>query len=163
MDFSLDPAEPACGDAPVLFGVPWACPSLLIRAAADFARSVDAHLVCAYVDPAGYLAEWDPPRSRHALSLDPAPNVEALFPATEVKEGLVLCLGPPGREWSFRVLGGAVAPALARLAASTGASVVIVGGPRPGILARLQRALEGAVPDELLRIQDRPVLIIPEA
>lgn len=161
MDFSLDPAELACGDGPVVFGVPWACPAPLVRAAARFARSVDAHLVCAYVDPAGYLAEWDPGRSRHALSLEPAHNVEALFPATEVKEGLVLCLGPPGAEWSFRVLGGTVAPALARLAASTGASLLLVGGPRPGVLARLQRVLEGAVPDALLRIQDRPVLIIP--
>lgn len=161
MDFSLDPAEPACGDCPVVFGVPWACPAQLVRAAARFACSVDAHLVCAFVDPAGYLAEWDPPRSRHAASLDPARNVEALFPATEVREGLVLCLGPPWAEWTFRVLSGAVAPALARLTASTGASLLILGGPRPGVLAKLQRVVEGAVADELLRIQDRPVLFLP--
>ena len=97
MDYSMDPAAPACGDGPVVFGVPWACPAPLMAAAARFARSVDAHLVCAYVDPAGYLAEWDPPRSRHAVSLDPAGNIEALFPATDVKEGLVLCLTCPGR------------------------------------------------------------------
>lgn len=69
MDFSLDPAEPVGGDGPVVFGVPWACPAQLVRAAARFARSVDAHLVCAFVDPAGYLAEWDPPRSLRAASL----------------------------------------------------------------------------------------------
>lgn len=93
--------------------------------------------------------------------LDPARSVEALFPAVEVKGGLVQCLGPPGDGWSFRVLSGAVAPALARLAASTGASLLMVGGPRPGVLAALQRMVEGAVPDELLRIQDRPVPILP--
>jgi nucleotide-binding universal stress UspA family protein len=122
---------------------------------------VDTHLVCAFVDPAGYLAEWDPQWSLDALSLDPARNMEALFPAADVKERLVLCLGSPGAGWSFRVLGGAVAPALARLAASTGASLLIVGGPRPGVLAGLQRVVEGSVPDLLLRIQDRPVLILP--
>lgn len=161
MESSDEAAGSALVHGPVVFGVPWACPASLVRAAADFARSVEAHLVCAYVDPAGYLAEWDPPRSRHATSMDPVHNVEALFPATEVKEGLVLCLGPPGAGWSFRVLGGAVAPALARLAASTGASLLIVGGPRPGVLAGLERVVEGAVPDELLRIQDRPILILP--
>ena len=93
--------------------------------------------------------------------MDPARSVEALFPAVEVKGGLVQCLGPPGDGWSFRVLSGAVAPALARLAASTGASLLMVGGPRPGVLAALQRMVEGAVPDELLRIQDRPVPILP--
>ncbi|MBP1136447.1 nucleotide-binding universal stress UspA family protein [Arthrobacter sp. PvP023] len=160
MDSSFDPG-PVCGDGPVVFGAPWACPAPLVRASALFARSVNAHLVCAFVDPAGYLAEWDPPRSRNAVSLDPAGNAEALFPAADVKASLVRCLGAPGYEWSFRVLGGAVAPALARLAASTGASLLIVGGPRPGLLAGFQRLMEGAVPDELLRIQDRPVLILP--
>ncbi|ABK03268.1 hypothetical protein JOE40_000805 [Arthrobacter sp. PvP102] len=161
MEFSLDPAEPACGDGPVLFGVPWDCPAPLVGAAARFARSVNSHLVCAYVDPAGYLAEWAPPRFRDAESLDPPGSDEALFPAADVRKGLVLCLGTPGAGWSFRVLGGAVAPALARLAASTGASLLLVGGPRPGVLAKLQRVVEGTVPDELLRIQDRPVLILP--
>lgn len=72
MDFSLDPAEPACGKGPVVIGVPWACPAPLVMAVARFTRSVDAHLVCTFVDPAGYLAEWDPPWSRDAVSLDPA-------------------------------------------------------------------------------------------
>lgn len=54
MDYSFDPG-PVCGDGPVVFGVPWACPAQLIRAAARFARSVDAHLVCAFVDPAELL------------------------------------------------------------------------------------------------------------
>lgn len=123
---------------------------------ARLARSVDAHLVCAYVDPAGYLAEWDPPRSntrrrwtRQAVSRLwslPRKCKRASCSAWEL-QGLG---GPSG------LLSGAAAPALARLTASTGVSLLIVGGPRPGVLAK-----PSACWKEPFRIQDRPVLVLP--
>ena len=64
-------------------------------------------------------------------------------------------------DWSFRVLNGAVAQALGRLAESTDASVLIVGGDRPGRLAAMERMLEGSVSAELASLQYRPVLVIP--
>jgi nucleotide-binding universal stress UspA family protein len=156
-------AAPAEGwpDGPVVLGVAWEPSGQLIRAAADLAATLDTHLICAYVDPASYLTEWDPADLRDSASLDPAVNSETDFPSSHVREILKELLGPPGEEWSFRVLNGAVAQALGRLAASTDASLVIVGGQRPGRFAAVERLLEGSVGMDLAGLQRTPVLVIP--
>ncbi|HEX9226335.1 MAG TPA: universal stress protein [Arthrobacter sp.] len=140
----------------------WEPSESLIRAGASLAARLDAHLICAYVDPASYLTEWEPAASRTSASLDPAVNTETDFPSGQVRDVLQAVLGPPGEEWSFRVLNGAVAQALGRLAASTDASLLIVGGQRPGRLHALERMLEGSVEGELVGLQHRPVLVIPQ-
>ena len=97
---------------------------------------MDAHLICAFVDPASYLTEWEPAGSQPGASLDPVPNVDAEFPAWQMLAGLEGVLGPPGGAWSFRVLNGEVAQALGRLAESADAAALIVGGQRPGRVAK---------------------------
>lgn len=99
---------------------------------------------------------------RTALSLDPIVNEEALYPAKEVRSRITGLLGPDGTAWSFRELHGDVSTALARLAVSTGASMLMVGNGRPGLLAKLGRTMEGAVADKLTRVQNRPVVIVRE-
>lgn len=146
---------------PVVLGVAWKPSDSLIRAGASLAARLDAHLICAYVDPASYLTEWEPANSLTSASLDPAVNNETDFPSGHVRDLLQSVLSPPGREWSFRVLNGAVAQALGRLAASTDASLLIVGGQRPGRLHAVERMLEGSVEAELAGVQRRPVLVIP--
>lgn len=146
---------------PVVPGIPWEPTHRLIRAGEDLAAVPGVHLICAFVDPAGYLAEWEPAGSRTGASLDPAANPEGLFPSTEILEGLRHVLGPPGHDWSFRVLSGDVPQALRRLAESTDASTLIVGGQRPGHLAGMSRLLEGSVSMALIRSQPRPVVVIP--
>jgi nucleotide-binding universal stress UspA family protein len=148
-------------EGPVVLGVPWRPSARLVRAGADLAVMMGEHLVCAFVDPASYLTEWEPPESRLGLSLDPVSAREAAFPPTNVLDELRDILGPPGREWSFRLLNGDVAPALGRLAESTGASMLVVGGQRPGRLAGMARLLEGSVSNSLIRSQHRPVLVLP--
>ena len=150
-------------DGPVVLGVAWEPSGQLIRAAADLAATLGAHLICAYVDPASYLTEWEPEDVRASASLDPADNSETDFPSSHVRGVLQVLLGPPGEEWSFRVLNGAVARALGRLAASTDASLLIVGGQRPGRLAAMERMLEGSVGMDLAGQQRTPVLVIPRA
>lgn len=159
--------RPAAADrqwppGPVVLGVAWEPSESLIRAGASLAARLDAHLICAYVDPASYLTEWEPAVSRTSASLDPAVNTETDFPSGQVRDVLQGILGPPGEEWSFRVLNGAVAQALGRLAASTDASLLIVGGQRPGRLHAVERMLEGSVEGELAGLQHRPVLVIPQ-
>jgi len=146
---------------PVVLGVAWELSGHVIRVGAGLAARLNAHLICAFVDPASYLTEWDPAGSRTSASLDPAVKNETDFPSGHVREGLQDILGPPGEEWTFRVLNGAVAQALGRLADSTDASMLIVGGQRPGRLAAMERMLEGSVSAELARLQSRPVLIVP--
>lgn len=147
---------------PVVLGVAWEPSEYLIRAGASLAAKLEAHLICAYVDPASYLTEWEPAASRTSASLDPAVNNETDFPSGHVRNLLQAILGPPGEEWSFRVLNGAVAHALGRLAVSSDAAMLIVGGQRPGRLAAMERMLEGSVSVDLTWLQPKPVLVIPQ-
>jgi nucleotide-binding universal stress UspA family protein len=149
-------------EGPVILGLAWDFSDRLIRTAAALAAGLGQHLVCAFVDPASYLTEWEPGDGLAAHSLDPAVNDEAEFPSLQLLGKLESALGAPGRRWSFRLLNGDVAKALARLAESTGASLIIVGGPRAGAAARMSRLLERSVSTSLIRYQNRPVLVIPE-
>jgi nucleotide-binding universal stress UspA family protein len=148
-------------DGPIVLGVAWRFSEDLVRTAAGLASGLGLHLICAFVDPASYLTEWESARSRTASSMDPAVNDGADFPSDEVLQRLQATLGAPGRLWSFRVLNGDVVHALDRMAESTDASLLIVGGPRPGRLARMGRLLEGSVSATLIREQARPVLVVP--
>jgi nucleotide-binding universal stress UspA family protein len=148
-------------NGPVVLGVPWHPDERLIRTGAELASMMGAHLVCAFVDPTSYLTEWEPEALRTAASLDPAPVHETAFPVSAILECLRKILGAPGDAWSFRVLNGDVAQALTRLAESTNASVLIVGGQRPGSLAGMARLLEGSVSLSLIRSQSRPVVVVP--
>lgn len=144
-----------------MLGVGWEFSDQVVRRAAALAAGLSLHLVCAFVDPASYLTEWAPVRAQPAVSLDPAANEEAAYPAGELLQRLEVVLGPPGAEWSFRVLNGDVAVSLTRLAKSVGASLIVVGGQRPGVRAWLDRHLEGSVSAQLTRDQQRPVLVVP--
>ena len=150
-------------EGPIVLGVGWNCPEPLIRAAAGLAAALELHLVCAFVDPASYLTEWEPEGLRTALSLDPNVNEEADYPASQLQRVLELLLGQPGETWSFRVLNGDVPKALSRLAENTGASLIVVGGDKPGSVAWVDRIIEGSVSATLVHHQQRPVLVVPES
>ncbi|CAI3797060.1 hypothetical protein NKCBBBOE_01733 [Pseudarthrobacter sp. MM222] len=141
-----------------MLGVGWDFSDHAVRMAASLAAGLDLHLVCAFVDPASYLTEWAPVGAQPAVSLDPVADEEAAYPAAQLLQRLQAVLGAPGAEWSFRVLNGDVAVSLA---GSVGASVVVVGGQRPGVRAWLDRHLEGSVSAQLTRDPQRPVLVIP--
>ena len=149
-------------DGPIILGVDWNFSEHLIRTAEALADALKVHLVCAFVDPASYLIEWEPVNQRAALSLDPSINEEAEFPSGQLQATLEAILGKPGDTWSFRVLNGDVPKALTRLAENTHATLLVVGAGRKGTLAWLDRTLEGSVPAALARQQQRPVLVVPE-
>ncbi|MEJ1178510.1 MULTISPECIES: universal stress protein [unclassified Pseudarthrobacter] len=150
-------------EGPLVLGVGWNFPKHLVRSAAELAGALGLHLVCAFVDPASYLTEWEPEGQLTALSLDPNVNEETDYPANQLQGKLEMLLGQPGETWSFRVLNGDVPKALSRLAENTGASLIIVGADRPGSLAWVDRLLEGSVSAFLARHQQRPVLIVPDS
>ena len=149
-------------DGPIILGVDWNFSEHLIRTAEALAATLNAHLICAFVDPASYLIEWEPVNQRVALSLDPSINEEAEFPSGELQAKLEAILGKPGDRWSFRVLNGDVPKALNRLAENTHAALLVVGAGRKGTLAWLDRTLEGPVAEALAHRQQRPVLVVPE-
>lgn len=93
----------------------------------------------------------------------PMESVEDFEQAGAGVAALTGVLGPLGGAWTFRVLNGEVAQALGRLAEATDAAALIVGGQRPGRVARMGRLLEGSVSVSLTRLQARPVLIVPHS
>ena len=150
MDSSCDDRPSAAGNewpaGPVVLGVAWEPSEHLIRAGASLAARLDAHLICAYRGP-GQLPHRMGTRRFHGQAhrwIRPS-RVRQTSPPAMSANVLQAILGPPGEEWSFRVLNGAVAQALGRLAESTDASLLIVGGQRPGRLAAMERMLEGSV------------------
>lgn len=148
-------------DGPIVLGVGWTFSELLVRTAMELAAALEVHLVCAFVDPASYLTEWEPEGKRAALSLEPIVSEETDYPSKQLQLNLESILGQPGETWSFRVLNGDVSKALVRLAESTNASLLVVGADRPGSLAWMDRLLEGSVSVSLMHSQQRPVLIVP--
>lgn len=152
------------GRDPLLLGiVPEQHPEVF-QTAATFAQRLNAPLVCAYVDEASYLVEWDPSRDTHRLSLHPEKDDADIAAVRQGLKGRITELAQgSGLEWTLRLLAGDPARAIGRLAAELNASMIIVGSPEPGIGHRISEALNGSVASWLSHHQSRPVLIVPLA
>lgn len=155
------------GTAPLLVGVmPKQHPEVL-QTATTLAARLGAPLVCAYVDEASYLVEWDPARSAHRLSLHPDADDKEIRALTSELESVIQAVaakvpaGDDGVEWTLRTLAGDPARALAQLAAETDAPMIIVGTSERGFSHRIAEALNGSVGAWLTHHQSRPVLVVP--
>ncbi|WP_285243502.1 universal stress protein [Pseudarthrobacter sp. fls2-241-R2A-127] len=152
--------------APLLVGVmPKQHPEVL-QTAANLAARLAAPLVCAYVDEASYLVEWDPARSAHRLTLHPDDGGDIRSLATELNAQVQAAVdkatsGGTPPEWSLRTLAGDPARALGQLAAELDAPMIIVGTSERGFSHRLSEALSGSAGTWLSHHQSRPVLVVP--
>ena len=155
-------AERPSGPPPLVVGVlPGQSPEVL-QTAAPLANKLATELICAYVDEASYLVEWDPARSAHRLSLHPdTDNTEIRAVTQELRNNIGSACDPLGIHWTLRTLAGDPARALGRLAAEVGAAMIIVGTPEPGLGHRISAALNGSVAAWLSHHQDHPILIVP--
>lgn len=150
------------GPPPLLVGVmPGQHPEVL-RTAATLARRLAAPLLCAYVDEASYLVEWDPARSAHRLSLHPDKDDADIRAVTEdLKSAIGTAVEGDSVVWTLRTLAGDPARALARLATESNAPMIIVGTPEKGLGHRISEALNGSVAAWLSHHQTHPVLVVP--
>ena len=148
--------------APLVVGVLPGQPPEVLETAVALARSLSTPLLCAYVDEASYVVEWDPARSAHRLSLHPeADNAEIRAATERLRSAIAAVCEVPGVEWTLRTLAGDPARALGRLAADAGAAMIVVGTPDPGLGHRFIAAINGSVAAWLSHHQDRPILIVP--
>lgn len=150
------------GPSPLVVGVlPGQHPEVLTTAV-DLAEKLALPLLCAYVDEASYLVEWDPARSAHRLSSYPDADDAEIRAETEDLRSVVAaeCEGKDV-SWSLRVLTGDPARALGRFAAESHAYLIIVGTKEHGLVHRISEALNGSVAAWLSRHQERPVLVVP--
>jgi len=148
----------------ILVGVTYGQADVVLRHAARFARTFDAALVCAHVDPGRYVVEELPDGTVASLPLDPdLPELKD----TDFDQGLVAqvrtAVADDSIELSFRELAGDVAYALTRLAEILEVEMIIVGSRRGGVRAGLKQFLTGSVAAHLAHRQSRPVVIIPVA
>jgi nucleotide-binding universal stress UspA family protein len=139
----------------------------VLHTAFTLAAKLATPLVCAYVDEASYLVEWDPARSAHRLSLHPDKDDDDIRAVTvELKAVIQAAMddAPTGGapvEWTLRTLAGDPARALARLAAESNVPMIIVGTSERGVVHRISEALNGSVGTWLSHHQSRPVLVVP--
>jgi nucleotide-binding universal stress UspA family protein len=148
----------------ILVGVTYGQPDIVLRQAARFARTFNAALVCAHVDPGRYVVEELPDGTVASLPLDPdLPELKD----TDFDQGLVAqvraAVADDSIELSFRELAGDVAYALTRLADILDVELIIVGSRRGGVRAGLKQFLTGSVAAHLAHRQPRPVVVIPVA
>ena len=155
-------AESVNGPSPLVVGIlPGQHPEVL-QTAASLAKGLAAPMICAYVDEASYLVEWDPERSAHRLSLHPDRD-DAQIRATTLELRSVIEAGCKGLgvDWTLRTLAGDPARAIGRLATEANARMIVVGTPERGIGHRISAALNGSVAAWLSHHQEHPILIVP--
>jgi nucleotide-binding universal stress UspA family protein len=155
------------GSAPLLVGImPRQHPEVL-QTAARLAARLAIPMLCAYVDEASYLVEWDPARSAHRLSLHPDADDEDIRTLTTGLKADIQAAAddvPAGTgkvDWTLRTLAGDPARALGRLAAEANAPMIVVGTSERGFSHRLAEALNGSVGAWLTHHQSKPVLVVP--
>lgn len=155
-------AESTSGPPPLVVGVLPGQGREVLQTAAGLASKLSAPLICAHVDEASYLVEWDPARSAHRLSLHPdTDNAEIRAVTQELRNNIGSACEALDVRWTLRTLAGDPARALGRLAAEVGAAMIIVGTPEPGLGHRISAALNGSVAAWLSHHQDHPILIVP--
>ncbi|NVN00521.1 universal stress protein [Arthrobacter sp. SDTb3-6] len=131
--------------------------------ALELAESLSAPLIAAFVDPASYLIEWTPGHEILPISLDPILDQEdeTAIAASRLKKSLQDAAASYNTTWAMRIIAGDPAPALGRLAEATGASTIVIGTRRPGIMAKVDELVSGSLMHRLLSTQPVPVLGIP--
>jgi hypothetical protein len=141
--------------------------SEVLKTATSLAAKLAVPLLCAYVDEASYLVEWDPTRSAHRLSLHPDKDDDDIRSVTtELRGGIAEAVAnaatpAPPVDWTLRTLAGDPGRALARLAAECNSPMIIVGTSERGLTHRISEMLNGSVGLWLTHHQSRPVLVVP--
>jgi nucleotide-binding universal stress UspA family protein len=140
--------------------VPHQSDTVLLRAA-DFASALGAELVCACVDRSRYPIGENPDGSVVALPFDPdLPEfTDEGFDAGIQQHIDEVLRGKPVR-WSVRSVAGEPVRALAHLADTLDAEMIVVG-TRDGARSSIQEFFGGSLAVHLAHRQKRPVMVVP--
>jgi nucleotide-binding universal stress UspA family protein len=134
----------------------------VLQTAASLAKRLALPVICAYVDEASYLVDWDPARTAHRRSLHrDADDAETREATEKLRSGIGANCDPFKVEWTLRVLPGDPARSIGRLAEDANALMIVVGAPERGVGHRFSAALKGSVAAWLSHHQEQPVLIVP--
>ena len=148
----------------ILVGVIPGQPDSVVREAAVFATRFNAELVCATVDPGRYFVDEFADGSVMSLPVDPDPlDVDHDGFSVALRAHLATLLAGSNLVWSTRAIAGDPARALAHLADTLDAVMIVVGTRESGVRASVQEFFGGSVAVHLAHRQHRPVVVIPLA
>ncbi|WP_346233681.1 universal stress protein [Parafrigoribacterium mesophilum] len=140
--------------------VPHQSDAVLLRAA-DFAAALGAELVCVGVDRSRYTVGENPDGSPVTLPFDPdLPELgDAEFDAA-LQGHIEELLRDKAVRWSVHAVAGEPVRALAQLADTLDAEMIVVG-TRDGARSSIQEFFGGSLAVHLAHRQKRPVMVIP--
>ncbi len=144
---------------PILVGVMPGQQPVVVEQAVQVAAGAGLPLVCAYADATVYPV--DGTTGGPAAPIDP----DGVEGAQGMPESLTASIAEQldgwDVAWSIVPLAGEPAHALAREAASIGASMIVVGTREHKLTAALKELTAGSVARRLFHRQDVPVLVVP--
>ncbi len=128
--------------------------------AADFARRLDATLVCGVVDEAHYTVK---DRSGHEViaPIDSDAVDDPMAMRSTIEAHLHDVLDPVTTSWSVRFITGEPSAGLAEIAAGADALMLVIGTGRRTVGRTLREFFEGSIAAHLARRQSRPILVVP--
>lgn len=159
-----EPAAPAgrpVGRPTIVVGVTPGQPDIVIKHAAKLACKIGGRLVCAFVDT-GQLSMFEgADGTLMSMPLDPDIVDEPTPFPEELQQKLQQTCDAKQVPVDFRRPMGEPAIALAELAETEQAYMIVVGTRRPGFRASLAEFFSGSVAAHLTHRQPRPVIVIP--
>lgn len=134
----------------------------VVRTAAEFARRLDARLVCAWVDTSRHTLEVEPDGTITTVTLDADLGADRpLVIPEELDRHLTALLSDTDLDWSTVALAGGVAHELGSLADELDAALMVVGTHEPSWRGSLRDFFLGSAAAQLTHRQYRPVLVVP--
>ena len=154
---------PTPGARTVVVGVVPRQSPAVVRHAAGLASALGADLVCVWSDAARTFVAQEPDGTLVTTPLDP----DHADPSDEVTEEAAVAsevarhLEGVDLAWRFVYTVGEASRELARVGRETGATMIVVGGRRPGLGGWMNHLVGGSTAGRLAHTQPLPVTIVP--
>lgn len=154
--------EGSTGTGVVVVGVTELQSPQVVRTAAEFARKLDARLVCAWVDTSRHTLEVEPDGTITTVTLDADLSTDRpLVVPDGLNRRLTALLSDTGLSWSAVALAGGVSHELGSLADELDAALLVVGAHEPSWRGSMRDFFLGSAAAQLAHRQRRPVLVVP--
>ncbi|WP_026554180.1 universal stress protein [Arthrobacter sp. 35W] len=145
---------------PVVVGVAPGQAGHIVRQAAAFAARFGTELVCAHVNQGRYPVAEAADGSVSSASIDPDFADDEAFDA-DLAAALAELLLDTQVPWRTVALAGEVSTALARLAHTLDAAMIVVGTHQHSVGGSVQEFFNRSVATHLAHRQERPVVVVP--
>lgn len=148
------------GPTPIIVGAVSGQPARVVTEAARYAKLLGVGIVVAYVDVTRFVTYEDPDGFVHTAPIDLSLPLAAADLAAVTRE-VTQNLEGTGISFVVENMVGDPASAMAKLAATVDAQLLVVGTRKRGIGESLREFFTGSVAARLAHRQSVPVLVVP--